>query len=186
MENNSFEVFNKTNYYGRDTNYYSSNKKGKKLNKKSTRVDLTPMVDLGFLLLTFFVFTTAITKPGAMNLVTPNDKGPESPICETCVLTVMLDKDDKIFYYEGMPGNAAVKETAFTTDGIRKVLLQKLKAVKESKGTADDMVLIIKPGEASAFKNFVDMADEVTINNIKHYFIDEMNDADKKLLLTRH
>ena len=166
----------------------SANKKGKKLNKKSTRVDLTPMVDLGFLLLTFFVFTTAMTKPMAMNLVTPNDKdSTQSPICESCVLTVMLDKDDKIFYYEGMPeNNPLIKETSFTTDGIRNVLLQKLKAVKESKGTADDMVLIIKPGERSAFKNFVDMADEVTINNIKHYFIDEMNDADKQLLLAHH
>ena len=166
----------------------AANKKGKKLNTKSTRVDLTPMVDLGFLLLTFFVFTTAMTKPMAMNLVTPNDKTTEqSPICESCVLTVMPDKDDKIFYYEGIPGtNALVKETSFSTGGIRNVLLQKLKAVKESKGTADDMVLIIKPGEASAFKNFVDMADEVTINNIKHYFIDEMNDADRQLVLAHH
>jgi biopolymer transport protein ExbD len=166
----------------------AANTKGKKLNKKSTRVDLTPMVDLGFLLLTFFVFTTAITKPTAMNLVTPNDKITEpSKVCESCVLTVMLDKDDKIFYYEGMPGNnILIKETSFTTDGIRNVLLQKLNAVKASKGTADDMVLIIKPGIGSAFKNFVDMADEVTINNIKHYFIDEMNDADRQLLLARH
>ena len=147
------------------------------------------MVDLGFLLLTFFVFTTSMTKPMAMKLVTPNDKdsSSESLICESCVLTVMLDKDDKIFYYEGMPGNnAVVKETSFSTDGIRNVLLQKLKAVKASKGTTDDMVLIIKPGAASAFKNFVDMADEVTINNIKHYFIDEMNDTDKQMLLTHH
>jgi biopolymer transport protein ExbD len=163
----------------------AKNKHGKKLIKKNTHVDLTPMVDLGFLLLTFFVFTTAMTKPAAMNLITPNDKDSTkpTPICETCVLTVMLDDNDKIFYYEGMPeNNPPVKETAFTTDGIRKVLLQKLAAVKAAKGTADDMVLIIKPGAASAFKNFVDMADEVTINNIKHYFIDEMNEADKKLL----
>ncbi|GAB2817809.1 ExbD/TolR family protein [Ferruginibacter profundus] len=159
-------------------------KHGKKLNKKSTRVDLTPMVDLGFLLLTFFVFTTSMAKPRAMNLVTPYDKdSAKSTICETCVLTVMLDKDDKIFYYEGMPGdNAVVKETTFAPDGIRKVLLQKLKAVKEAKGTANDMVLIIKPGSESAFKNFVDMADEVTINNIKHYFLDEINAEDEKLL----
>ncbi|MEI9958107.1 MAG: biopolymer transporter ExbD [Ferruginibacter sp.] len=158
---------------------------GKRMNKKSTRVDLTPMVDLGFLLLTFFVFTTSMSKPTAMNLIAPNDKDTSvnNPVCETCALTVMLDKDDKIFYYEGMPGNnAVVKETAFTTDGIRKVLLAKLAAVKAVKGTADDMVLIIKPGAESAFKNFVDMADEVTINNIKHYFIDEMNDTDKQLL----
>jgi biopolymer transport protein ExbD len=157
----------------------------KKVIKKSTRVDLTPMVDLGFLLLTFFVFTTAMTKPTAMNLITPNDKDISMPIkiCETCALTVMLDDNDKIFYYEGMPeNNPVVKETAFTTDGIRKVLLQKLAAVKATKGTADDMVLIIKPGAASAFKNFVDMVDEVTINNIKHYFIDEVNETDKKLL----
>jgi biopolymer transport protein ExbD len=166
----------------------AKNKNGKKLNKKSTRVDLTPMVDLGFLLLTFFVFTTAMTKPTAMNLITPNDKDlTPTPICETCVLTVMLDDNDKIFYYEGMPGNnPVVKETAFTTDGIRKVLLQKMAAVKAAKGTTDDMVLIIKPGESSAFKNFVDMADEVTINNIKHYFIDEMNEADKLLLSNFH
>ncbi len=162
----------------------SKHKHGKKLNKKSTRVDLTPMVDLGFLLLTFFVFTTSMARPTAMNLVTPNDKGGPSPICETCVLTVMLDKDNRIFYYEGMPENSpAVKETAFTPEGIRTILLQKSAAVKMAKGTANDMVLIIKPGAESSFKNFVDMADEVTINNIKHYFIDEINDADKKLLL---
>ena len=125
----------------------NEHQKGKKLNKKSTRVDLTPMVDLGFLLLTFFVFTTTITKPTAMNLVTPNDKDTtvNNPVCETCALTVMLDKDDKIFYYEGMPqSNPIVKSTSFTKDGIRQVLLNKLAAVRAAKGSADDMVLIIK------------------------------------------
>jgi biopolymer transport protein ExbD len=167
----------------------TTNKKCKRVNKKSARVDLTPMVDLGFLLLSFFVFTTTMSRPTVMSLVTPNDKDSTKPtlICESCVLTVMLDKGDKIFYYEGMPGNnPLVKETLFTIDGIRKVLLQKLKAVKASKGTADDMVLIIKPGDGSAFKNFVDIADEVTINKIKHYFIDEMNETDKQLLPARH
>lgn len=44
------------------------------------------------------------------------------------------------------------------------------------------MVLIIKPGEESTFQNFVDIIDEVTINNVKHYYVDEVNDADKKLI----
>ncbi len=163
----------------------TKNQHGKKLNKKSTRVDLTPMVDLGFLLLTFFVFTTVLSTPTAMHVITPNDKNDtiKNVVCETCVLTVMLDKENKIFYYEGMPeNNPAVKVTDFTTEGIRKILLQKLAAVKLAKGTADDMVLIIKPGDGSAFKNFVDIADEVTINNIRHYFVDEVNDTDKKLM----
>jgi len=157
---------------------------GKRICKKSTRVDLTPMVDLGFLLITFFVFTTALSKPCAMKLVTPDDSGKEpTVICETCALTVMLGDNNRVFYYEGIPeNNPVVKETSFTNDNIRKVLLQKLQAVKAAKGTADDMVLVIKPGQGSAFKNFVDMVDEVAINNIKHYFIDEMNATDKSLL----
>ena len=168
-----------------ETSVIHRHQQGKKINKKNIRVDLTPMVDLGFLLLTFFVFTTALSTPTAMHLITPNDNNDtiKNPVCETCVLTVMLDKENKIFYYEGMSeNNPAMALTDFTTTGIRKILLQKLAAVKFAKGSADEMVLIIKPGEGSSFKNFVDMADEVTINNIKHYFIDEMNEADKKML----
>lgn len=163
----------------------SSKKSGvKRIIKKSTRVDLTPMVDLGFLLITFFVFTSALSKPTVMDIVTPMDSKNPTLICESCVLTVMLDKDNMIKYYEGLPGNnTVIQQTAFTVDGIRSVLLKKIAAVKAAKGTADDMVLIIKPSDASLYKNFVDILDEMAINGIRHYFVDEVNDADKKLLL---
>jgi len=155
----------------------------KRLIKKSTRVDLTPMVDLGFLLITFFVFTSAMSKPKVIDLVNPIDSIQSTDICESCVLTMILDKDNTIDYYEGMPeNNPAVKQTSFTVEGLRRVLLQKRAAVKNVKGTADDMVVIIKPMDGSLYKNFVDMLDETAINGIKHYFIDEVNDADKKLL----
>ena len=161
----------------------TKNKHGKKLIKKSTRVDLTPMVDLGFLLLTFFVFTAVLSKPKVMDIVSPKDSFEPTNICENCVLTAMLTKDDKIIYYEGIPeNNPVLKETSFTVEGLRMVLLQKKALVKKVKGTSDEMVLIVKPADESSYKNFVDILDEVAITGVKHYFIDEINATDKKLL----
>ena len=162
----------------------SSKHKGvKRLIKKSTRVDLTPMVDLGFLLITFFVFTSALSKPKVMDIVTPMDSDIKTEICESCVLTVLLEKDNSIKYYEGKPGeNTVLQQTAFSEEGIRSVLLKKREAVKQSRGAADDMVVIIKPTDESVYRNFVDILDEVAINGVKHYFIDEINEMDKKML----
>jgi biopolymer transport protein ExbD len=162
----------------------TKDKAGKRLHKKSTRVDLTPMVDLGFLLITFFVFTSVLSKPKVMDIVSPIDSDMTTDICESCVLTAMLTKGDKIIYYEGMPeNNPVLKETSFTVEGLRMVLLQKKAAVKKAKGTSDEMVLIVKPADESSYKNFVDILDEVAITGVKHYFIDEINVMDKKLLI---
>ena len=157
----------------------------KRLIKKSTRVDLTPMVDLGFLLITFFVFTCAMTKPKVMDLVTPLDTNDITHIKVSSVLTVMLEKNNTIAYYEGMAEDKPViKHTSFSVEGIRSVLLDKKAAVKKILGDAREMVLIIKPTDESSYKEFVDILDEVAINGITHYFISEMNDADKKMLAT--
>jgi biopolymer transport protein ExbD len=165
-----------------------SNEKKKGINKKSTRVDLTPMVDLGFLLLTFFVFTTALTTPKAMDLMMPNDEviTENDPVCESCVLTVLLDKDNRIKYYEGaLENNPPVKETGFSPEQIRTVLMQKRAAVEKVRGSTDQFILIIKSSPASTFKNFVDMTDEVTICRIKKYYLDELSQADKNILSTK-
>ena len=144
--------------------------------KRNTRVDLTPMVDLGFLLITFFVFTTTLSLPTAMNLNMPYDKVPPGdPICESCVLTIILAKDNIIKYYERKDDPPVVKETSFGNDGIRNIILQKRKAVQKLKGSPDDLVMIIKPTAESTFQNFVDMVDEVAINNVKHYYITEID-----------
>ena len=154
----------------------------KRLNKKSTRVDLTPMVDLGFLLITFFVFTTTLSQPTVMNLNMPYDKvAPNDPIPESRVLTLLLQQDNTIQYYEGMAGSDQVaRKTTFSPDGIRGVILKKKKEVMNLRG--EELVLIIKSADGSNFQNFVDILDEVTINNVKHYYIDELSDADKKLV----
>lgn len=155
----------------------------KRMKKKSTRVDLTPMVDLGFLLITFFVFTTSLTQPKVMGLNEPVDTIPGDKICNSCVLTVLLDKDNKISYYEGMPENdPLVKETSFSAKGIREVLLQKKEKVRLTTGDENKFVLIIKPGERSTMADFVNIMDEVAINGIRHYYISEINATDKKLV----
>src|ERR1039458_5055987 len=79
-------------------------KKGKKL---STRIDLTPMVDLGFLLITFFMFTTTLAKPKTMEINMPY-KDPnmkiedQNKIKKSVALTVLLSKNHRIYYYEGI------------------------------------------------------------------------------------
>lgn len=152
--------------------------------KKSTRVDLTPMVDLGFLLICFFVFTSNMAKPVTMQINQPNDKtGESNQVCNSCALTVLLDSGNAIHYYEGAPENAILKTTDFSEQGIRKILLQKRQEVVSVVGNPARMVVIIKPMPGAQFKNFVDMVDELNIMELKLYYIDEVKPADQALFL---
>jgi len=154
---------------------------GTRMIKKSTTVDLTPMVDLGFILITFFVFTTTMAKPTVMNIVTPIDTGITTDICNSCALTTLLCSNNVIQYYEGGIETTTVKTTDYT--GIRQIIQQKMKKVFDAMGNANEFVLIIKPTDKSSFKNFVDITDEVTINQVKRYYIDQVSDAEWKKIV---
>jgi biopolymer transport protein ExbD len=139
-------------------------KKGKKL---STRVDLTPMVDLGFLLITFFIFTTTMSQPTAMKLFLPKDtEKPEeqNKIKASGALSIMLGKDNGVFYYEGelLPDGSNFKSSNFKD--IRQEIINKKKSTNP-----EDFVVVIKPGPEATYKNAVDMLDEMTINDVKRY-----------------
>jgi biopolymer transport protein ExbD len=153
---------------------------GKWVHKKSTKVDLTPMVDLGFLLLTFFVCTTSMARPKVMKLFMPDDQvQPDNHVCASCVLTVLLTKDNTVLYYEGAaaPGTM-LRKTSFSTNGIRQIILNKIKTVEKKRSAANQLVLIIKPTQQSSLQNFVDIMDEVAINGIKLYYLDEASPFD--------
>ena len=81
----------------------------KGMKKANLKIDMTPMVDLGFLLISFFIFTTEISKPRVTNLYMP--KGVDSTrIAESKSLTILLsDDDDNIFYYNGDMKNSNEK-----------------------------------------------------------------------------
>jgi len=155
-------------------------------NKKSTRVDLTPMVDLGFLLITFFVFTTTMSELKVMRLNEPNGDDNKTKIPHSCAITVFLNPHNRISYYEGMPeNNPPVRETSFGVHGIREVLLNKKVQVGARTGNPDSLVLIIKPGVESTMQNFVDIMDEVAITGIKYYYVADMDALDRRLLKQR-
>lgn len=152
-------------------------KKGKKL---STRVDLTPMVDLGFLLITFFIFTTTMSQPTAMRLFLPKDTDkPEeqNKAKESGALTLMLAKNDVVYYYEGIltPNASNLKTTNFK--GIREEILSKKRSTDPK-----DFVIIIKPDVESTYKNAVDALDEMTINDVKRYALVDISDVEAQLI----
>lgn len=136
-------------------------KKGK---KQSTRVDLTPMVDLGFLLITFFIFTTTMAQPTSMNLNMPKDTDKvdeNTKVKESGSLTLMLGKGNVIYYYYG--ADPATMQTTGYKD-VRKIILE-----KKRKTPAEDLFLIIKPDKDATYKNAVDILDEMNINDISRY-----------------
>jgi biopolymer transport protein ExbD len=166
-----------------DTSGGGGHKKGpgvKKAKKLSTRVDLTPMVDLGFLLITFFIFTTTMSQPTAMKLNLPKDTDkPEeqNKVKESGVLTLLLGKGDQVYYYEGTLAPDASNFKSSNFKEIRNEILTKKKST-DSK----DFVVVIKPDKDCSYKNVVDMLDEMLINDVKRYATVEISDVEYQLI----
>lgn len=156
----------------------SRNRKGLHRNKKlSTRVDLTPMVDLGFLLITFFIFTTALSEPASIILPLPNESDTDNPTVtgERKTISLLLDANNTILYYEGSNAKA-IQKTDYSSKGLRAVLLAKIKQVKTEFGLDAEPVVLIKPLQASSYGNLVNVLDEMMINGVKKYMLLEENE----------
>jgi biopolymer transport protein ExbD len=166
-------------------------KKGKKL---STRIDLTPMVDLGFLLITFFMFTTTLAKPKTMEINMPYKdellkKEDQNKLKASVALTVLLSKNHRVYYYEGIgddPTKAPdMKITGFKAkDGIRDAIIAKKKMVDGLKRSGaltakDEMTVLIKPDTTSTYSDLVNMLDEMNINDVKVYAIIDISDIEQ-------
>lgn len=166
---------------------------GTKSKKHSTRVDMTPMVDLGFLLITFFMLTTTMSKPKTMDLIMPKDTKNEeeqNKVKESTALTILLGGKDRVYYYEGLaqdPNAAAnpdfFKATTFAAKGgIRDEIIKKKEEVaklRNAKGEPEDVVVIIKASDESTYKDFVGILDEMAINRISRYATVDITDQDK-------
>ncbi|OIQ22503.1 MAG: biopolymer transporter ExbD [Flavobacterium sp. MedPE-SWcel] len=170
-------------------------KGGKVRSKKSNPgVDLTAMVDLAFLLITFFMLTTSLSKPQSMPLAMPdktediNDE-PSMPIDESRLMTILIGKDNALLWYVGKFEETKIEptESEFGKDGIRKVLLEQIaraKAyVKRDGGKPDEHLIVnIKASDKSKYKNLVDVLDEMAITHPQLYAIGDITEPEVKLL----
>lgn len=144
------------------------NGKGKRL---STRVDLTPMVDLGFLLITFFIFTTTMGEAKALNIPLPHDgDSSQTPVSKT--LNLILGDSNTCWHYNG-DSISLIKPANYGNSGMRTVIEQKRKTIADKSGNAKDMVVLIKPTSESSYQNLVDVLDEMLIQNVTRYVIME-------------
>ena len=177
--------------------------------KSSTHIDMTPMVDLAFLLLTFFMLTTTFSKPKTMEInmpiKDPNSKPPEI----ANAITVLLSEKNKIYWYDGAfkPDTTTYQLTDFSATGIRKILLDRNKDVNEKvkeelkklerreisdstykrtrieiMGDKKALTVLVKTDDKAKYRNVVDMLDELNITNVGKYAIVDISPPEYELL----
>lgn len=183
----------------------------KRAKKSSTHIDMTPMVDLAFLLLTFFILTTTMYKPSTLQLTfpVPQDDQPNKELQKVAnAMTVFLTKGDQIFYYKDAfePGVTALTRTNFSE--ITKVLIEQNRTtfeqvqelrrrynaneidqlaydtLKNNVEKRDEaLFVIIKPDKDAKYRNMIDMVDEMDITGVGKYAVqDTIKPAEMELL----
>lgn len=148
--------------------------------KASTHIDMTPMVDLAFLLLTFFMLATTLAKPTAMEIAMPDDdkniKKDDIPeLDDDDAFTILMGENNKLLYYIGMPDEPQLENSNYGPDGIRKVLLKRM-------SERPKLTVLIKPSDKASYKNMVDIFDEMNITKMKRYVMVDILPEEEKML----
>jgi biopolymer transport protein ExbD len=158
-----------------EINSEGGGKGGKKRSKKaSTKVDMTPMVDLAFLLITFFMLTTTFNKKHAMQITIPAKSKEKQKVKMSESVTLILGEKDRIYWYDD-PKKPELKQTDFSANGIREMLLKKNDQV-------DSLIVVVKPMQTSKYKNLVDVMDEIKITQTKISAIVDITKEDEELV----
>jgi len=145
--------------------------------KLSTRIDMTPMVDLAFLLLTFFILTTTLQKKSAMEIVMPekpDENHPQPSLNEKHLLTLLLDGNDKIYWYQGM-SNPKLEVITNSHAPVYSLLVKKNHEIEK-------MVIFLKATDRANYKNIVNVLDEMSLAKIDRYYITDITNEDEHLI----
>ncbi|WP_396158537.1 ExbD/TolR family protein [Flavobacterium sp.] len=169
-------------------------KDGKVRSKKSDpRVDLTAMVDLAFLLITFFMLTTSLSKPQSMDLGLPDKEDKKEPekdikVDQRRTMTIIMGDNDKIKWYHGLldapEANGKPTDAQYGKNGLRKEILKRVVSVPQVTGSKDKgLIIIIKPTKKSTYRNLVDVLDEMAICKVPTYAIVNDITPEEKVLI---
>jgi biopolymer transport protein ExbD len=170
-----------------------SKQTGKGRKKLSTRIDLTPMVDLGFLLITFFIFTTTMLKSNTMVVHMPSDEIPRNPpvVPHHLAMKIFLGKNHHVFYLKGMDAMnnnfAALKEVSFNhKPSLREAIAQHHADIRQAKAsglkgstTQDQSFILVKPSTKADYSDIVNTLDELSISGVGNYALVEMDKEEK-------
>ncbi len=179
----------------------SGGKGGKVRSKKSNaKVDLTAMVDLAFLLITFFMLTTSLSKPQSMDLGLPDkEKNPlikdqDIKVDQKRTMTIIMGKDNQLRWFHGLidkpEANGAPTSAVYGREGIRKEILKRVvsvnaycKATMKNYKEGDGLIVIIKPSKKSTYRNLVDVLDEMAICKVPTYaIVNDISPDEQKLV----
>jgi len=160
-----------------------------RMKKNNLRIDMTPMVDLGFLLVAFFVMTTELSKPFVTRLNMPKE-GPPSELGESAAFTILIDGDKGIFYYHG-PADKALQEksTQRSSFSPRSGIGDQIRTLQKwldepgvfKEGRAG-LMLLIKPTANASYNQVINAMDEALINKVEKYVIVSPDETDKEIL----
>jgi len=149
-----------------------------RVKRHSVKTDMTPMVDLGFLLIAFFVMTTEMSRPFVAKLNMPKESGNPPTLGESSAVTLLISADHLYYYlgdWEKAKAEGQIKETSFSVkNGIGNIIRERqtwLEQANISKEGKDGLMFIIKPGENAHYGQVIDAMDEVQINGVKKYII---------------
>jgi len=158
-----------------------ANPGGARAKKLSTRVDLTAMVDLAFLLVTFFMLTTSLSKPVVLALTKPDSPDPGG-VAASRTVTLCLGKNDQLVYYRGTIEEPidAPRTAGYTREGLRQALLTASAKIKQQ--TGKQMIVVVKPSDHSIYNNLVNTLDELAITKSNIYAVADITQPDIDLL----
>jgi biopolymer transport protein ExbD len=150
-------------------------KKGKHAKRKQSRrlgirIDMTPLVDVAFLLLTFFMFTTSMARPQTMEINLPPDKDVKVEIAESNLLTIRVNEKAEIFWSVGIEAPKRIE-----TKGFRAFLKERAQANPK-------LVTLLKVDRTAKYDVMVTMIDELNLANVTRFSLAPLMDADKALI----